>query len=770
MKASQRSQTRTLSERRWEPADWQCIVLLAGLVVLFFHRILLGNAFLWEDFLYQWYPFRQFAASSMAEGDLPLWNPYNFNGMPFLADIQTQIFYLPLTALALFVKDGHLGVFWLEFVNITHYLVAGVGMFYLAKSFALRQIPALFAAVVYTFSGFMITHAIHQIIITLVCWYPWVLLLMRMAFAERSWRWVFVGGVLLGHTFFAGFPQLSLFLYFFLAVYVVFELLSTFGFRGLITRPALVMMAKAGAIVALSAGVMMIQLLPTLELSKLSVRAEITYEKSTEGSLAWSQLSTFLFPKLFGTAGATGYNYWGPGTYWYYWETCIYLGALPIFLTLLSALFARRSKYIPFFLGFALFSLFFALGGNFVVQKFFFYYIPVFSTFRNPSRMTVFLALGVALLSAFVLQYLLYEPDTVRRARFLKTLLFSSVGAGVLAWALLVSGSLTTLFPFLARPEISSFVKREAQISLVFILLSGAVLYWMLVGKKAVGRTALAGIAVLFADMYVFGESQNTSSVNPEEYFKSAEPIVRFLRSDPDIFRVNTRTTEGMIMDRNQGMVDRIFTMEGYTPLVLQRAYPPVATTDQMFDLLNVKYATVADEGRGMLSLRPHPTYMPRAFMMYRYRVLTDEKELLAYLKSPGFDPHTVAVLEQDPGVMLAELHETPTWSARVEKYSNNAIALQAKTSHDGLLILSEIYYPGWEAYVDGQETALYRTDYNLRGLFLPKGQHHVEMRFRSSPFMRGMIVTLASLIVCGVGIAASVVRLRRKPDGKGAE
>jgi hypothetical protein len=767
MKKNREPQTRFSADGHWEPSNWHVLALLTALVAVYFHKILLGQSFLWEDFLYQWYPFRQFAASSMAQGEIPLWNPYNFNGMPFLADIQTQVFYLPLTALAFLVRNGRLDVLWLEAVNILHYLIAGAGMFYLAKSFKLRQIPALCAAVAYTFSGFMITHAIHQIIITLVCWYPWVLLVLRRSLDEQSWRWVFVGGLLLGHTFFAGFPQLSLFLYLFLGAYVAFELLTRYGLRGLFTRPARIMMGKAAAMVVLSIGIMMIQLLPTVELSKLSVRAEITYEKSTEGSLAWSQLLTLVFPKLFGTADAHGYNYWGPGTYWYYWETCIYVGILPLFLTLLSIPFVRRSKYIPFFLGYALFAVLYALGGNFILQKFFFDYVPLFSTFRNPARMTVFVAFGAALLSAFTLQYLLYEPRRVRENRSLRAILFSSVGVSVILWALIASGSLSGFLSFMTRPEIASTVRREAQISLTFVLMSGALLFWLVVATKHAWRIALGTSAVLFLDLFVFGGNHNTSSVNPEEYFARASPIVRFLRSDPEIFRVNTRTREGMIMDRNQGMVDHIFTMEGYTPLVLQRVYPPVASNEQMYDLLNVKYVTKAIEGASRLALEPNPSYLPRAFMVYTLHVVRSEEELLAYLKSSAFNHRTTAVLERDPGVALPRLQEEPTWHARVTAYTNNALSVDVETSHDGFLVLSEISYPGWKAYLDGRETDIYRADYNLRGLFVPTGRHTMEMRFEPLPFARGMAVTLVTLLICIAGIGVPLIRGRSSGAAK---
>ena len=198
-----------------------------------------------------------------------------------------------------------------------------------------------------------------------------------------------------------------MFLYFYLFAFFVFELLTTFRGRDLRSRAALTMIARAATVVVLSLGVMLIQLLPTWEMSRLAVRAEISFAKATEGSFAWGQLVTFFFPKFFGTANAAAYNYWGPGTYWYYWETCVYLGVLPVLLSLLSIRLIKTNRYVWFFLGFGFFSILYALGGNFVVQRFFYEYVPGFSTFRNPTRMTVFLAFGTSLLSGFSLQQML---------------------------------------------------------------------------------------------------------------------------------------------------------------------------------------------------------------------------------------------------------------------------------------------------------------------------------------------------------------------------
>lgn len=750
----QTASTRT----QWEPADWHCVTFIGVLTAVLFHPILLGKAFLWEDFLYQWYPFRVFAATSMASGELPLWNPYTFNGMPFLADIQTQIFYLPLTAMTLFVSNGQLNSYWLELVNILHYVLAGAGMFYLAKSFNVKQIPALFAGVAYAMSGFMVTHAIHQAMITLVAWYPLILLFFRKSLSTQEWKWVFVTALLLGHSFFAGFPQLSLFLYFFLFVFFIFELLTTFGFRRLARKPALMMSAKAGSIIILSVGLILIQLLPTLELSQLSVRAEISFQKSTEGSMAWRQLLTLVFPKLFGTAGAEGYNYWGPGTYWYFWETCIYSGLLPLLLSVLSIRLWKQNKYVVFFLCFGAFAILFSLGGNFVVQKLFFYFVPGFSTFRNPARMGIFLTFGIALLSAFSLQHILYERKEID---IMKKILIGAAAIGALCWILILSGILNDVLELPSRPPSSSFVSSHANISFFLFAISLLIVYVMVSRGMQLRWIGIAAVAFLFVDFYVFGANQNNSPNNPEEYFKRAAPIVQYVKQQNEIFRLNTRNADGLLVDRNQGMIDRIFMKEGYTPLVLQRWEMPMASQQHQFDLLNIKYMTVTDTQRRGLQLALNPTYLPRAIMISGVHFARTEQEVLDSLKSPTFDYRGIAVIEKEPPFSITR--QTNPGKVTINEYKNNSISLLTESKGNGFLLLSEIYYPGWNAYVDGNKSDVCRTDYCLRGVFVPAGNHTVVLRFEPSSFAKGTWGTLTTLLVCIAGIV--VPRFRKTPS-----
>jgi hypothetical protein len=672
--------------------------------------------------------------------------------------------------LAIFARHGSLDAYWLEVMIVLHYVLAGVGMFYLARSYELRRVSSLFSGVAFMLSGFMIAHAIHQQIICQSAWYPLILLLFRRALYRREWIWVFVTAMVLGHSVLAGFPQLLLYLYSFLAVVFAFEFLTAYRGKTFLSRGALITAGKAVAIVILSIAVSSFQLLPTIELSPLSQRAEITYTTSTVGSLSWGQLLTFLYPKFFGTSTSEQYAYWGPEEYWHYWETCVYLGTLTLLLAIVSLPLARRNKHIFFYWGVGLFALLYSLGGNFPLHALIFHYVPGFSLFRNPARAAVLITLATTLLAGWSLDSFLFgerEPKTLRTQRML---LLTVAGAGGLIWLLTMSGAFTPAFSFLRNPQIASLVQQSTLVGAVLLAVSGVLVFALL--RRRWQLTMITACLLLFhlVDLTLFGGRQPLSQVNPTEYFGRTHQIVDALKQEGrnEIFRINTRTTGGLIMDRNQGMIDRIFMAEGYTPLALKRAYAPLASSTQFLDLLNIKYKTVSDE-KNRISFVPHPSYLPRAFFLYKIHVATSDSSLVHYLKSTEFDHRTTAVFEKDPGLAVSSFDSVPSWKATIASYEINSILLDVSTSHDGVLVLSEIYYPGWNATIDGTAVEVYRVDYNLRGLIVPKGTHTVAFRFEPQSFERGAKITFAALGLSLFGIGVSLWRRRKSKSSQGA-
>ncbi len=741
---------------------WASVSIIVGLAVVYFFPLFSGSAYLWEDFLFSSYPVRVFAATSMAMGEIPLWNPYTFSGMPFMADIINSVFYLPCVALVAFVKNGTLSYYPLQLMVLLHVPLAGVSMYFLARSFSLRTLASLFAGVAYMLTGFMVLHAIHQPVITLAAWIPLIVLSFRKALAEPGWTWVFLAALIVGHSTLCGFPQLSLYIYLFLFAYWIFEIFGPRAEGEQLIGRLLKLALRAGVVVGLSLGVALIQLAPTNELAGLSQRSEITYTFATQGSIPWIQLLTLFFPKVLGSSGAAGYHFFGDGGYWNYWETGIYVGILPLFLSVLALIRWKEKRHLIFFAGFALFALMYAMGDHFVVHRFFFEFIPGFSRFKTPARIGILFAFCVTLLSAFAIDDLLSTTfDAAKRKRIMRAVGFTA-GFALLLVVAVRSGMFDASLPFLKDASVNATIMGGVNTAFIVMVLSAAALFWIVRSHSSAAGYAL--IAVLFVDLYLFGEGQNDGKTNPTEYFQQAANIVTYLKQEGEheYFRVNTRNSQGMIMDRNQGMVDRIFSMEGYTPLALQRNIMPIPP-DRFLDLENAKYMTVTQGNH--LALVPNRSYLPRAFMLYQARVFHSEDSVVAYMSGPAFDERKTAVLEEPlPSGFHEDTSDVP-WAANVTAYGDNSLAVHVQTERPGLLVVSETFFPGWHAFLDDREVPILLCDYRLRAVDMPGGDHIVRMVYSPAAFKLGSLVTLASLVVCGGGISISELRrARRRP------
>ncbi len=746
--------------------DWHAIAGIVVLVVIFFRDIIMKNAFFWEDFMYFYFPARNFAAASIAAGELPLWNPYTYNGMPFQADIQTAIFYLPNLLLTLFVSDGRLSFYWLELEIIAHYMIAGVGMYYLARSYNLDRIFAFFNGTVFALSGFMITRAIHQPMICETAWLPLIILLFRTTLKERSVKAMLLTGLVLGHTILAGFPQLTLYIFFLLLLYFVFEWFQSYKANGM--RPTLPIISLAGGAVLLSLAVAAIQLIPTIELAPHTQRAEMSYEKSIDGSLSWSGLITLVIPKFFGAYGGQGSNFWLETPYGQYWETCVYIGIAGLVSVLLAVTLIRQNRDVAFLFGIVIFSLLYAVGDSFVLHKIFFNYVPGFDKFREPGRLSFLWTFAAALLSGFGLQRFFESGETHKK--LFQKILITIVALGVLLWVAVQQGVFQTVKDQRLYQRIHEIATSEAMTALVIVIVVCGLMFLRLRGTLSVAATLAMLFGIQFIDIHVFGFNQNNGRDNLDQYFASSSNIVNMVKKEGEreIFRINARYESSMLFDRNQGMIDRIFTMGGYSSLVLKRIYPPAKDREHVNDLLNAKYyyAAANAQQRGLERSR---TYLPRAYMVYDAKVIKGDSAQAAFMASDAFNPRRTVVLEDEmPALSMHSDTMQTRGSVNITSYQLNVIEFDVTTPTAGYLSVSEIYYPDWKAYVDGIETPIYRANWNLRAVRVDAGTHHVVMKFQPASLYQGAWITFGSLSISGVGLFLVYKKSRNGKQKKG--
>jgi hypothetical protein len=767
--------------------DWHILAALALLTALFFRDVLLQKAFFWEDFLYQFYPFRNFATVSLASGEIPLWTPFVFMGMPFLADITGTVVYLPHLLLVPFVSGGKLSFWYVEVYQILHVYLAGVSMFALAKSFGLSRLEAGFAGFVYMLSGFMTVHAIHLVMICQAAWFPFAVLFFRKALKEHSLAAaVLAGGVMFLITC-GGHIQITLYYFVFLFAYFLWDAAHELRARkdGSMMRLLAPRAGLAALMVIVAVGLSAVQLLPTAELTANSLREEMSYARSTDGQLSWAQLLTLVVPRFFGSSNALGGEnpimYWGPQAYWNYWETCTYIGLTAFILAVVAVRAYRSDGRVLFLAGFMLFGLLCALGDHFVFHPFLYTVVPGFNKFRVPGRWGFFVAFCGALLSGFGIRAMLSLTGS---SRGIRTVILSAAGIVGLLTVCAVSGLLDPLINAViqtgawkgAAPpaELTAAARAIAVPQTLLALLFAAVAALLLVALRGNPRRAPLVLALLFVwqfiDISVFGFAQNNGKINPREYFDQQRPLIdRLVQEGKEAyFRVNARNPQGMIFDRNQGLIDRLYLTEGYTQLALKRRFPPASSPDAMYRLLNARYRlrtdTVFQEGRGRLRLRlaEDPLTLPRAYIVYRTHLASSEDSLSAFMSRPEFDPADVAAVEEPLTQPLDSTGVRGAGRATITRFTNNTMSLDVATPFRGLLVVSEMYFPGWNAYIDGVQAHVYRTDWSLRGVVVEQGSHTVELRYEPVSFAHGALISGATGIVSTLLLALSAWRRSR--------
>jgi len=130
-------------------------------------------------------------------------------------------------------------------------------------------------------------------------------------------------------------------------------------------------------------------------------------------------------------------------------------------------------------------------------------------------------------------------------------------------------------------------------------------------------------------------------------------------------------------------------------------------------------------------------------------------------VQAPGFDPATEVVLE---GGEALDLNPPTRATIDFDALRLNELQLRVDMPADGYLVLSEVWYPGWQAWVDGEAAPVLRANYAFRAVRLTPGQHQVRLTFAPRSWLVGLVVTLATLAVVAVSAGAHVLRRRREP------
>jgi Bacterial membrane protein YfhO len=344
-----------------------------------------------------------------------LWTDLVFGGYPLAADPQNMTWYPPSLLLSLIPHS------WNAFV-ILAYVLAGSFSYCYAYTLTSSRLAGIVAGLTYSMSGFMISHLSVAGMTHAAAWIPLLICALERIRHRVTRRWLVIGVIALICCLLGGHPQVSIYGAGLGVIYALFLGWSAPIGRWNYYRYVL-------GIITVAIGIYSIQLIPAIELSRLSLRSAMTEEAFFAGSLPLWQSIQYLFPFIFGSGIALSpYNipYWSNEANAV--DIATYVGILPLMLAAIGLSINYRRRVDRFWLVIATITFFIIFGKYFLPAKLM-YFIPVYNVFRIPARHSIELALAVSVLAALgieTIQRKLVEKQLLQKTIFASLLVMTS--------------------------------------------------------------------------------------------------------------------------------------------------------------------------------------------------------------------------------------------------------------------------------------------------------------------------------------------------------
>ncbi|HET8769482.1 MAG TPA: YfhO family protein [Gemmatimonadaceae bacterium] len=754
------------------------------------------------------YSFREFAAASLRAGNgFPLWNPYLLGGMPYVAAMHGDIFYP--TFLLRMVLPTDIAMTW---GMITHLILSGVATYAFLRTIGIGFFGAVVGGIAYMMGGQVssLASAGHDGKLFVSALFPVTLLVLTWGIRDgRRWAWGLLA-VVIGLGVLSPHPQLLQYL---LLASGAWALMLAFGGAGdtaLTRREAFTRLGLALGAVVIGFAMGAIQYLPVSEYVEWSPRVGgRDYAYATSYSMPIEELFNTYLPQFTGTL--TGY--WGRNGIHFHSE---YIGAAVLFLA--AGAFARGAtpfarRMLWFWVGLGFVSLIWALGGNTPFYHLVYNIVPGSKFFRAPSTIFFVTTFAVAVLAALGTERALagarataraVAPTNVRRWGITGL----AVGGGI---ALLASvGALQQVALNIALPGRLELVDANAGALIAgawrsFLFLAAAVAVVYAVSERritpVVAGWALAAVVVV--DLWSV-ERQYFGFMAPASELYASDPGIEHMKQETQPFRVIAEPLvygsafHDPMLSYDGLMLHGIRIPYGYHGNEI-RYWRGLAERSNAYDsmsnptfwgLANVKYfytnvdslpvpgarrvvGPFTNAAGSTISLfelaEPHPfAWVAPAIAKY------PDESVVQALRAPGFPYRSVALIDTastTPAVTLSALPSPLDLPVTATSYEPGHFTLElaAPAPEGSALVVSENYYPGWTATVDGQPAKAERANLALMAVALPAGAQRVEFTFDSAPFHTGKMVTLIALALALLALAAGVL-LQRRHGGGAAE
>jgi hypothetical protein len=694
------------------------------------------------------YPFTMHARSAVLSGRFPSWSSAFGAGEPFFASFQSAVLS-PFTALT-YVLPFPAG---LTATAAARLLVGGLGMYFFLRALLLSQAGAMVGGIAFLLNPFSIVWLEHPLSAA-AAWLPWLLLGVESISrgGGPGAKAGFASGVAL--ALLAGHPETVFKMFLLVGAYTVYRAIDS----GRALR-VLGGVAAAGLVGTLLAS---IQLLPFLEYVGASrVLADRGASDQPLFTNPPASFVTAFVPDFYGTPLRRRFVLEGTN----YCEQQIYPGLVTWVLAAIGVLHSRLRARALFFLGSAAVAAL-AMYGT-VVSKLAITLLPPLRV-AAMSRFGLVAITGIAIAAAIGADVLFsagreHSRHTRRRIAVATTIAGLAIATIVLTFLIAHADWLDSVRHW--NQTVGAVVWGA------LLLGSALALTWL---APALGRASavLLTVVLLSIDLLTFADGFHPFLPREASFPRLSE--LEIAQRDPDLFRIagwgnalppntayvyglrDARVFDAIGLHDYTRLLDVGFHFNGATHQLVHAATP------HLIDLLNIKYLFTPQDvdlppdrfallHDGRTRVYANRRVQPRAFLADDYRVLEGTAALKA-MRDGTVDLQRVAVL--DSAIEAASRPDAATGArgtASILQYSDDQVTIETDAPGRRFLVLTDAYYPGWRATLDGADVPLLRADYAFRAVAVPPGRHRVEFRYRPASVRYGAILSVAGLIIGGV-------------------
>ncbi len=756
--------------------------ILFALILIFYAPLLLKTDEMLHpawDWVSQHRFWKTFEHDSFREnGQVPLWAPDTFSGAPFVGHPAASTYFYPLNFLFLiFDVDSVFKIFL-----VLHMILAGLFMYLLLREYEFDENISLFGSVVFLFGSAFISKVNYGQLtnFVVVSYLPLLIYLAKKLWEKPTIQKSLLFGSVWALQFLAGNPHLFYVCAIGIGLYFFIRLLSdAMDKKGSLT------LLKKGSLVLLAGfillGLVACQLLPSMQVAGWSIRNQADYNFSTTMSYPPYMLVGTAFPDIFGSIANN--TYYGPENYT---ELYSYSGLIALIFVLIAILFVRKREFY-LLLGIAIFVLLLAMGKYTPLFSIAYKLIPGLKLFRIPSTFLFLFAFFTAVLSSYGLRKYIERINDTERNR--KTPVNGCPGILFILILFMVFKPLQFIIHKL-KPAIN---EELIDSSIQGALLHAVVIYLLFLIviniKKIRKQSVYIIIGIAFLDLAIVGYPLlKTEEVGA--HFRAGE-WVRDISNIKGFHRVlDLKTIPQHIAQKYD-----IQKVTGTDPIILKHYFEytnkiigavPEGTVEQlpimdksindiraagMLDMLNVDYILSSDETSDAeyrliskyddegktLYLYRNLYSLPRVWYADEIQTRENEEEILNALENIKRGQHIAFITDDNK----PDFNPVAPVTAHPEiiKYSPNRIKIKTKTDTSQLLVLSELWFPGWKVRINNKKADVLRVNYIFRGVVVPAGESTVDFYYSPETLILGTRITMLFLIVVMFFLLASLAK-----------